>query len=162
MTLTNDADAAILPSVIVVYGGAQVDAQDRSQPRFPEANVDAVADSVLRAGCVATEARSRRGRVGRRSARARRRAEGIPAHIVLPFAMSRFLETSVASRGAAWEQRFTELVAGADVEILDEHEDDDVYRRTNAALVARGPRSRSRARRSSRSSCARPKVTLRR
>ena len=63
--------------------------------------------------------------------------EGIPAHIVLPFAMPRFLETSVATCGAAWEQRFTELVAGADVEILDEHEDDDVYRRTNAALVAR-------------------------
>ena len=44
--LPNTRHTAILPSVIVVYGGAQVDAQDRSQPRFPEANVDAVADSV--------------------------------------------------------------------------------------------------------------------
>ncbi len=76
--------------------------------------------------------------------------------------MPRFLETSVATRGAAWEQRFTELVAGADVEILDEHEDDDVYRRTNAALVVRVAALASRARRSSCSSCARPKVTLRR
>ena len=126
--------------MIVVYGGAQVDAQDRSQPRFPEANVDAVADSVrarlgaLRPRLVVGAAASGADLLVLAAAR----AEGIPAHIVLPFAMPRFLETSVATRGAAWEQRFTELVAGADVEILDEHEDDDVYRRTNAALVARG------------------------
>ena len=151
--------------MIVVYGGAQVDAQDRSQPRFPEANVDAVAESVpvrlvaLRPRLVVGAAASGADLLVLAAAR----VEGIPAHIVLPFAMPRFLETSVATRGAAWEQRFTELVAGADVEILDEHEDDDVYRRTNAALVARAGGARaSRARRSSRSSCARPKVTLRR
>ena len=163
VTLTNDAARAILPSVIVVYGGAQVDAQDRSQPRFRRrtsmpSRIGTRRLGALRPRLVVGAAASGADLLVLAAAR----AEGIPAHIVLPFAMPRFLETSVATRGAAWEQRFTELVAGADVEVLDEHEDDDVYRRTNAALVARGPRSRSRARRSSRSSCARPKVTLRR
>jgi hypothetical protein len=125
--------------VIVIYGGAQVDAADRAEPRFPEAQVETVANRI-RAQLHAWQPRLVIGSAASGAdllVLEAARAEGIAARVVLPFRHPRFLETSVASRGDAWIERWDTLVPRADVEVLDEVEDDEVYYRTNATVLER-------------------------
>jgi hypothetical protein len=125
--------------VIVVYGGSQIDAADRTQPRFPERNVEAVTQRVRallrewRPRFVLGAAASGADLVVLEAAR----AEGIDARVVLAAPVPRFLETSVASRGEAWVQRFRELVDPDGVEVLAEVEDDGIYQRANETMLHR-------------------------
>jgi hypothetical protein len=125
--------------MIVVYGGSQIDAGDRPSARFPEQRVDEVRRRIraqleaLQPRLIVGSAASGTDLLVLEAAR----AENIAADVVLPFSIARFLETSVASRGDAWRERFDRLVDPKDVEILGESDDDEVYHRTNAALLER-------------------------
>jgi hypothetical protein len=67
---------------------------------------------------------------------------GLTPRVVLPFPVEKFQETSVASRGPAWVQRYQRVIGQVQaeqgvLEILGEAEDEDVYLRTNGRLLAR-------------------------
>jgi hypothetical protein len=130
--------------VIVVFGGAQVDRPGTDRPRFPEARVG---DSSARVRALLSALRPRL-LVGAAASGAdliiltEALALGLTPHIVLPFVVEKFQQTSVESRGLDWVQRYRRVIdqvrAGRGViEILNEAEDDDVYLRTNGRLLDR-------------------------
>jgi tetratricopeptide repeat protein len=130
--------------VIVVFGGAQVDRPGTDRPRFPEARVEETSArvrallSALRPRLLVGAAASGADLVVLTEALALE----LTPHIVLPFVVEKFQETSVESRGLDWVQRYRRVIdqvrAGHGVvEILNEVEDDDVYLRTNGRLLDR-------------------------
>jgi len=130
--------------MIVVFGGVQIDRPDAEVPRFPESQVADVSSRVrvllssLRPRLVLGAAASGADLVVLEQAL----AAGLRPQVVLPFPVDRFEETSVASRGAGWVDRYRRVVAEVEagrgeVEILGETEDDEVYVRTNGRLLER-------------------------
>jgi MAP3K TRAFs-binding domain len=132
-------------AVIVVFGGVQADPPGTPPYRFPASQVDDVSARVrsllssLSPRLLVGPAASGSDLVFLEQAL----ALGLKTRIVLPFPADRFRQTSVESRGPDWVRRYehvlAEVSAGrAELEILDEPEDDDdVYVRTNARLLAR-------------------------
>jgi hypothetical protein len=129
-------------SVIVVFGGVQIDRPGLASPRFPDGQVDDVADRVRRL----LASLQPRMVVGAAASGADLIILGeavrlnVEPRIVLPFPVDRFEQTSVASRGPEWVRRYRHVIEARrdKVEILDEVEDDDVYLRTNGRLIERG------------------------
>jgi hypothetical protein len=135
-----DAEA----SVIVLFGGVQADAPGAPVSRFPESQIMDVSGrvrsllSALRPRLLVGAAASGSDLVILEQAL----ALGLKPHIVLPFSVPRFRQTSVESRGPAWVRRYDIVLAQvgqgrAVLEVLGEPEDDDVYTRTNGRLLAR-------------------------
>jgi len=131
-------------AVIVVFGGVQADRPGTPPSRFPASQVDDVSARVrrllssLRPRLLVGAAASGSDLVFLEQAL----ALGLKPRIVLPFPVDRFRQTSVESRGPDWVHRYehvlAEVSAGrAELEILGEPEDDDVYLRTNERLLAR-------------------------
>jgi hypothetical protein len=130
--------------VIVVFGGVQADPPDTVPFRLPASQVPDVSARVrvllssLRPRLLVGAAASGSDLIILTKAL----ELGLLPHIVLPFGVDRFRQTSVASRGPDWLRRYDHVLAEVDagravLEILDEPEDDDVYVRTNGRLLDR-------------------------
>jgi hypothetical protein len=131
-------------AVIIVFGGVQADPPGSPPYRFPASQVDDVSTRVQNL----LSSLSPRLLVGAAASGSdlvfleQALGLGLKPRIVLPFPVDRFRQTSVESRGPDWVRRYehvlAEVSAGrAELEILDEPEDDDVYVRTNERLLAR-------------------------
>lgn len=130
--------------MIVVFGGMQIDQPNTDPARFPESRVEDVAARVsvllssLRPRLVVGAAASGADLVVLEEAL----AVGLAVRVVLPFSVERFRQTSVKSRGPAWTERYARMIermrgGAGELEILDEVEDEEVYRRTNGRLLDR-------------------------
>jgi hypothetical protein len=136
--------------VIVVFGGVQVDRPTANRPRFPETQVEDVSArvrallSALRPRLLVGAAASGADLVFLTEAL----ALGLTPHVVLPFSVEKFQETSVESRGPDWVQRYQRVVDRLQyehgvLEILGESEDADVYVRTNGRMLERAGQLRN-------------------
>ncbi|MCF6185931.1 MAG: TRAFs-binding domain-containing protein [Desulfobulbaceae bacterium] len=112
----------VLPSVMV-FSGHIIDADNRTQPRFPVSEEGEIAEKIR------MEINRLRGKVGYAAAAAGSDilfleamvAGGGEIHIVLPIPAREFKKQSVRPAGHDWEQRFDALLARADsLTILDE------------------------------------------
>jgi hypothetical protein len=128
--------------VIVVFGGVQIDGADTGLSRF----TDGAVTEVTRRTCAVLDKLRPRMVLGAAASGADltvlRAAwlTGLARRVVLPFSVDRFRETSVASRGQKWVEAYNSALASlgtGELEILDETEDDAVYRRTNTRLLER-------------------------
>jgi len=131
--------------VIVVYAGVQPDQAGRVPPRLPP---DAVPDVAARVQRLLAGLRPRLV-VGAAAAgadliviQAAMRA-GVVAHVVLPFDVETFAQTSVNSAGGSWPGDYRRLVADSadsarvQVETLSaDRNDDRVYHQHNSAMLA--------------------------
>jgi tetratricopeptide (TPR) repeat protein len=128
--------------VIVLFGGAQVDRPGAERPRFPQSHVEDTSArvrgllSALRPRLLVGAAASGADLIFLTEAL----ALGLTPHVVLPFPVEKFQETSVESRGPDWVLRYKRVIdqvrAGRGIlEILGEAEDEDVYLRTNGRLL---------------------------
>ena len=130
------------PAPVIAVGGRRIDAADAQQPRFPASNEDMVARRVLEF----LERRGARALVSSAACGADLIAQeaaaqlGLVRQIVLPFAPSKFRNTSVTDRPGDWGPRFDAVVAGLSAQDLivlssDDGGDDDAYVRTNLAIL---------------------------
>jgi hypothetical protein len=131
--------------VIVVHAGCRVDAPGRAVPRFPASRVEAVAADVgavlerLQPDGVITAAAAGADLLVIEEAM----TQGIPVHMVLPFARARFREESVADLGRRWTLSYDRALArvAADprssIQELDLPATDDGFRAGNQALLDR-------------------------
>jgi hypothetical protein len=131
--------------MILVHAGNRVDSPDRTEPpRFPESQVAFLQRrlarfvDVLRPRIVVSAAAAGADLLLLESALA---TPGVAVHIVLPFAASRFRETSVADRGDSWTERYDRVLSavrqGAGCELIEfgETPDDAGYRAGNRHLI---------------------------
>ena len=131
--------------MILVHAGNRVDSPDRpGPPRFPEGQVAflqwrlARFVDVLRPRIVVSAAAAGADLLLLENALA---TPGVDIHIVLPFAASRFRETSVADRGASWTERYDRVLsvvrerAGCELIEFGEAPDDAGYRAGNQHLI---------------------------
>ena len=135
--------------MIVVFGGVQADPPGTAPYRFPASQVEDVSERV-RTLLFSMQPRLLVGAAASGSDLVfldQALGLGLKPVIVLPFAADRFRQTSVESRGADWVRRYERVLAEvstgrAELEILDESEDDGVYLRTNGHLLARASQLR--------------------
>lgn len=136
--------------MIVVFGGVQVDRPGTDLPRFPESQVEDVSArvrgllSAVRPRLLVGAAASGADLVFLTEAL----TLGLVPHVVLPFPVEKFQETSVESRGLDWVRRYQRVMGqvqagGGVVEILGQVEDEDVYLRTNGRLLDRAAQLRN-------------------
>ncbi|KLL09953.1 hypothetical protein [Protofrankia coriariae] len=137
-------------SMIVVFGGVQIDSRATNPPRFRERDVPDVerrtADALgaLRPRLLVGAAASGADLVVLAAAR----SKGLPVRVVLPFDVPTFKQTSVEDRGPQWCLRYDQLISSLkpdELEILDEIRDAGVYHRTNTRLLERAARLRQTA-----------------
>ncbi|HET7516936.1 MAG TPA: hypothetical protein VFN05_04410, partial [Actinomycetes bacterium] len=131
--------------MILVHAGNRVDAGDRGgPPRFPESQVPFVRERLarlvqaLRPRVVVSAAAAGADLLLLEQALA---VKGLAVHVVLPFAASRFRETSVADRGNSWTEQYDRVLAlvrereGSQVYEHGESPDDAGFRAGNRLLV---------------------------
>jgi tetratricopeptide (TPR) repeat protein len=131
--------------MILVHAGNRVDGPDRpGPPRFPESQVPFLQRrlarfvDVLRPRIVVSAAAAGADLLLLENALA---TPGVAVHIVLPFAASRFRETSVADRGASWTERYDRVLLvvrqRAECKLIEfaEAPDDAGYRAGNQHLI---------------------------
>ncbi len=131
--------------MIVVHAGNRTDSPDRTgPPRFPETQVKFLERrlarfiGVLRPRIVVSAAAAGADILLLESALD---TPEVDVHVVLPFAASRFRETSVTDRGAAWAERYDRVLQavrereGCQLIELDEAPDDGGYRAGNRHLI---------------------------
>ncbi len=121
-----------------VHAGNRVDATDREQPRFPEANVDRFERRLRRF----LEEAQPSGVVSAAAAGADllvldvARDLGLRYEVVLPLPIEEFVARSVADRGPAWVRRFRRVVPDASRAIVvDLSAYDDWYLRGNDVIL---------------------------
>lgn len=125
---------------VVVVSGHMVDAPDRPHPRFPLDQVPRVTEAVRRAfdewavgahTTVLTGGARGTDIIAAEEARSR----GARIRLILALPPTEFERRSVALPGTDWLERFRALLEGADVEVIADAAESDVFARTNARLV---------------------------
>jgi hypothetical protein len=124
--------------MIIALAGRRVDSPDTDVPRFPLANVNAVAARIREllhseraqglvssAACGADLiAQTEAGRMG------------IRRRVVLPFAPKRFVETSVIDRPGDWAEPFDEVIRSAEVvDLAEDGDDSQAYAEVNRRIL---------------------------
>jgi len=118
-----------------------VDTSDRPRPRFPPEQVPRVAGEVLAAlerwdvgsGTTLVTGGARGADIVAAEAA---RARGARLRLVLACRPAAFVKDSVALPGTDWQERFYALLEQADVEVVGDPDDDDLYARTNDRIIA--------------------------
>jgi tetratricopeptide repeat protein len=131
---------------VAAFAGHMVDAPDRFAPRFPSSAADSVRERIK------TWLKEKAIRFSFSSAAcgsdliflSEAQKAGVETHVVLPFAASSFLETSVRGGGEQWVSAFEQaLKEAASVTILNDEVADEkssVYDFTNRMVAAKARR----------------------
>lgn len=104
-----------LPDVLIVHAGNRIDASDRSDPRFPQSQVAAVATRVgrlldaLQPTGVVSAAAAGADLIVLEEAHQRR----IPIHVVIPINADQFVANSVADQDNQWIGRYRAVLEHA-------------------------------------------------
>ena len=131
--------------MLLAHAGNRIDAEDRSEARFPATQVGVVTAIIARAladlrpsGVVSAAANGADLIILAEAQRL-----GIATHVVLPMPADDFLEASVASSDTAWVEQYREVLdtakrsPGSTVDILDLADDPKWYLKANVVILER-------------------------
>jgi hypothetical protein len=125
---------------VVVVSGHMVDAHDRAQPRFPQAQVERVGAEVRAAldawgvddsTTLITGGARGADLIAAEAARER----GARVRIVLALPPDEFEAASVALEGTDWADRFRAMLEVAEVEVVEHAPGADVFESTNERMI---------------------------